>query len=267
MSALPSLIGVIHLPALPGAPGHALGWDALLARVREDAAALANTGFDAVMVENFGDTPFYPNRVPAITVAAMTRAALAAREAAPDLMLGVNVLRNDAEAALAVAAATGASLVRVNVHVGASVTDQGVVEGRAYHTVRLRRAWGLGHVRLLCDVAVKHAAPLAARPIAEEAEELAQRARADAVLVTGSGTGRAADDGRVDEVVGAVGVPVYVASGATAHGLPALLRPRGTRRVHGVVVGSCLRKSGRAGDPIDPGLALDFARAFRAAVG
>jgi membrane complex biogenesis BtpA family protein len=187
----------------------------------------------------------------------MTAAVLAVRAAAPGLALGVNVLRNDAGAALAVAVAAGARMIRINVHAGARITDQGLVEGRAHDTLRQRRELGAEHVRLLCDVDVKHSAPLAPRPLAEEAEELAARGLADAILVTGTGTGRAAAREHLEAVLAAVHVPVLVASGVTPEALPAL------RGVHGVVVGSCLRASGRAGDPVDPGAAARFAEAFR----
>lgn len=258
------LIGVIHLAPLPGSPRFAGDLGAVVAQAAHDAGALAEAGFDAVMVENFGDAPFARGRVDPVTVAAMTRAALAVREAAPSLALGVNVLRNDAEAALAVAAATDAAMVRVNVHTGARLTDQGIVEGEAYATLRRRHALGLGHVRLLCDVAVKHAAPLAARPIAEEAEETADRGLADAILVTGSGTGREASTDDLTAVLAAVTVPVLIASGATPERLAALFARCGERRPHGVVVGSWLRADGRAGGPIDGARARRFAEAFRA---
>lgn len=260
-SAVPRLTGVIHLPALPGSPRFAGDLGAIAARAGAEAAALEGAGFDAVIVENFGDAPFFPGRVDAVTVAAMTACALAVRAAAPRLDLGINILRNDAESALAVAACTGATMVRINVHSGARVTDQGVVEGRAHATLRLRRALGADHVRLLCDADVKHSAPITPRPIEEEAEEIAARGLADAVLVTGTGTGRgvAADD--LDRVVRAVHVPVIVASGAAIASLPSL------RAAHGVIVGTALRASGRAGDPVDPDLAARFAAAFRAAFG
>lgn len=222
---------------------------------------LAKAGFEAVMVENFGDAPFYPDRAPPITVAAMTRCALAVRRAAPELALGINVLRNDAEAALAVAAACEAAMVRINVHSGARLTDQGIVRGKAHETLRLRRSLGLEHVALWCDVDVKHAAPLAPRPIAEEAEELVGRGLADAVLVTGHGTGAAADRADLDAVLAAVDAPVYVASGVTVASLPGLFA--GGRVPHGVIVGSSLRASGKAGEPIDEARAVAFVNAFR----
>jgi len=234
-----------------------------------EATILSEAGFDAVMVENFGDAPFFPHDVSNITVAAMTRCALAVREAAPRLALGINVLRNDAAAALAVATASEASMIRINVHAGARLTDQGVVEGRAHETLRRRRELGLDErVALWCDVDVKHAAALAARPIAEEATELVGRALADAVLVTGTGTGASTDRSDLDAVLAAVDAPVYVASGATVESLPDLFRPSPSsdgRRPQGVIVGSALRVSGRAGDPIDEGRAKAFAEVFATA--
>jgi len=180
------------------------------------------------------------------------------RAAAPALALGINVLRNDAEAALAIAIASAADMVRVNVHTGARVTDQGLVEGRAHVTLRQRRALGAERIALLCDVDVKHSAALAARPIGEEAHDLAERGLADAVLVTGSGTGRGADERDLATVLAAVRAPVLVASGVTEYTLA------NVRAAHGVIVGSCLRASGLAGDPIDVAIARRFAAAYRA---
>ncbi|MFO0590116.1 MAG: BtpA/SgcQ family protein [Polyangiaceae bacterium] len=255
---IPRLIGVIHLPPLPGSPRFEGDLASIARRVAAEAKALEEARFDAVMVENFGDAPFFPSRVDAVTVSAMTACALAAREGAPSLQLGVNVLRNDAETALAIAACTGATMVRVNVHSGSRVTDQGVIEGRAHATLRLRRALDAGHIRLLCDVDVKHSAPLAPRPIEEEAEEVAGRALADAVLVTGTGTGKGVATTDLARVLASVHVPVLVASGTTIESLPSL------RAAHGVIVGTSLRKTGRAGDPIDADCSKKYAESFRA---
>jgi membrane complex biogenesis BtpA family protein len=216
------------------------------------------------MIENFGDAPFFAGSVPPITIAAMTACAVAARQAAPGLPLGINVLRNDAEAAVAVAVAVGAACVRVNVLTGARVTDQGVIEGKAASLFRSRRALGADGVEVWADVDVKHSAPLAARPLGDEVADLVSRALAGAVLVTGEGTGRAVDHERLDEVHRAVHgkVPVLVASGATIPALAGL-----ARRSDGVIVGSALRADGVAGGSIDPARAREFERAFRSAFG
>jgi membrane complex biogenesis BtpA family protein len=258
LTSLPSLVGVIHLRPLPDSPRYDGDLARVVASAARDAQALREAGFDAILVENFGDAPFVPDRVATVTVAAMTACALAVRAAAPGIPLGINVLRNDAEAALAVAVAAHADMIRVNVHTGARVTDQGIIEGRAHLTTRQRRALGAERIALLCDVDVKHSAPLGSRPLGEEAHDLVSRGLADAVLVTGSGTGRGVDRSDLAAVLAAVRAPVLVASGVT----PATLGD--VRDAHGVIVGSCLRAGSRAGEEIDRELARRFAEAFRA---
>ncbi len=259
------LVGVVHLPALPGSPRAASPIGEIAAGAARDARALAAAGFDRVMIENFGDAPFFAASVPPVTVSAMTACALAVRQACPDLPLGINVLRNDAEAALAIAAMVGATCIRVNVHTAARVTDQGLVEGRAAETLRARRALGAEGVQIWADVDVKHSAPLAVRDVGHEADDLVVRGLADAVLVTGEGTGHGVDLDklrRVKQVLAgkARGVPVLVASGATVDSLPVL-----AGLCDGVIVGSTLRAGGIAGGPIDATRAERFAAAFRRA--
>ena len=133
--AVRPVIGMVHLRALPGAPTYGGSVEAIRTAALRDAEALQIGGASALLVENYFDAPFYPNRVPAHTVAHMTAIASALRQRV-DLPLGVNVLRNDGRAALAVAHAAGADFIRVNVLVGARMTDQGILEGRAHRAAR-----------------------------------------------------------------------------------------------------------------------------------
>ena len=133
------LIGVVHLGPLPGSPR----WKGDLERVIElavnDARTYERGGAHALFIENFGDVPFTKTNVGAETIAAMAAAGCAVR-AAVKLPIGFNVLRNDARAALALCAACGGSFIRVNIHTGAMLTDQGLIEGEAYGTASLPRA-------------------------------------------------------------------------------------------------------------------------------
>ncbi|PSQ47691.1 phosphorybosylanthranilate isomerase [Halobacteriales archaeon SW_6_65_15] len=182
------VVGMVHLPALPGAPKFSGDFEAVREAALRDARRLEAGGVDALVLENFGDAPFYPDDVPKHVVASMTRVAAEVRDEVA-LPMGVNVLRNDAEAALSVAAAVGAEFVRVNVHSGARVTDQGVVEGRAHETVRLRERLD-AEVAILADLDVKHSAALADRPLdAEAVAEPVERGLADGIVVSGAGTG------------------------------------------------------------------------------
>lgn len=230
---------------------------AAIERATHDAQALARAGFDAILVENFGDAPFFADDTPAVTVAGMAACALASREAAPALVLGVNVLRNDAKSALAIATVTGASFIRVNVLAGARVTDQGVITGRAAELLRMRASLAR-HVRVFADVHVKHSAAIAPRPIEEEVVELVERALADAVLVTGQATGSAPAQSDIDRARKATRAPVLVASGVTEKTARSILA-----RCDGVIVGTAIKRGRRAGGPIDAAFAKAFVRACR----
>ncbi|WP_281195490.1 BtpA/SgcQ family protein [Halorubrum sp. F4] len=249
------VIGMIHLPALPGAPAApddgAVAMDAAVERAVSDATRLEAGGVDGLMIENFGDAPFYPDDVPKHTVAATTRAATEVA-AAVDLPLGINVLRNDVEAAVSVAAAVGAEFVRVNVHTGARVTDQGIVEGRAHETIRLRERLGVD-VGVFADTDVKHSAPLTpAGYSAESFADTAERGLADAVIASGSGTGHAVDDDALEAVVAererhGLDTPVFVGSGVRPDTIGEILGV-----ADGVIVGTALKEGGETTAPVDP---------------
>lgn len=210
------------------------------------------------MLENFGDAPFYACDVPPITLTAMTRVLCALPT--EDAVVGVNVLRNDAAGALAVAAATGADFIRVNVHCGAMVTDQGLIEGRAADTLRRRAALAPG-VAIAADVHVKHAAPLAPRPLREVAVETAERGAADAVILSGAATGAPTSLDHLRAVREALpGHPVWVGSGATVESVAALLSV-----ADAVIVGTATKRDGRVTAPVDPARAAALVAAARQA--
>lgn len=211
------VIGMVHLRALPGAPDWAGDLGAVETAALRDLDALVAGGIRAAVVENFHDSPFYPDLVPPQTVAALAVIAAALTRRHPTVALGVNVLRNDAAASLAVAGAVGGSFIRINVHTGAAVTDQGLLGGRAHLTVRQRREFGLGEVGILADLRVKHAAPLAPRDVVAEAADLRARGHADALIVSGSATGAVTDPALVATVRAALpDCPLVVGSGVTA---------------------------------------------------
>lgn len=241
------MLGMLHLPPLPGSPRFAGDMAAVLDAVLADALVLAEAGFDGIMLENFGDAPFYPARVPPVTISWMTRLASEVRRiwSGP---LGINVLRNDGLAALAIAGAVGAELIRVNVLTGARVADQGLLVAEAHELLRQRRFLGLDAVKIFADVDVKHSSPLGdRRDLADEVHDLIDRGLADSVVVSGSATGRPTDLAQIRAVKTAAGsTPVWVGSGATLETLAALCQ-----EADGVIVGSAL-KAGASSAPQAP---------------
>jgi membrane complex biogenesis BtpA family protein len=252
------LIGMVHLPPLPGAPGWDGSMRAVLDRAVADAATLAEAGFDGLLVENFGDAPFHPGTVPPETTAALAVAVAAVRRMV-GLPVGVNALRNDARAALAVSAATGAVFIRVNVHTGALLTDQGWIEGRAHDTLRERARLGL-ECAILADVLVKHATPPAGTDIASVARDTWNRGLADALVVSGPETGSATPLDRVHAVRDAVPeASIWIGSGLNPANAAALLAV-----ADGGIVGSAVQREGRAGAGVDPERARRLVATVRA---
>lgn len=253
----PAIIGVVHLKALPGAASHMLPFDEIVTRAVADAKALESAGFDAAVIENFGDAPFVRGRVSPATLAGVAVVADRVRQACR-LRLGINLLRNDAVGGLGVAACVGAAFIRVNVLTGVAATDQGIIEGRADRVQRYRKLLGK-RVAILADVNVKHAVSLSDPDIARAAKTVAYRGLADGLVVTGRATGEAVDMDDLHRVRAAVkDRRLFVGSGATADTVRELLR-----HCDGVIVGSSLKDGGDPANAID----MDRARAFVAAAG
>lgn len=231
---------MVHLLPLPGSPRWRGSWQEVLDAAVADAQALTQGGMDGIMVENFGDVPFYPGPVPAETTAAMTAAVVEIRRAT-SVPVGVNVLRNDAASAIAICAATGAAFIRVNVHTGALLTDQGWLTGGAHETLRLRARLG-STAAIFADVLVKHATPPAGLAIEDAARDTWARGHADALIVSGAATGSAASASDVQRVKSAVaGALVLIGSGLTAGNAATLLQ-----NADGAIVGSSLKVDGNA---------------------
>ncbi|MED5487217.1 MAG: BtpA/SgcQ family protein [Candidatus Thermoplasmatota archaeon] len=213
------IIGMVHLKPLPGSPSFSGDIDAVERDAMADARNLISGGVDAILIENFGDVPFQKN-VDAVTISAMTRIVRSIKELS-DLPLGVNVLRNDAKAALAIATATGAQFIRINVHIGAMITDQGLIEGKAAETLRYREMLG-SDVAIMADVGVKHAMPFEEGwTLEQEAKDAWNRGLADALIVSGQGTGGVTKVEDLTRVRGVVpDAPIIVGSGANMETIP-----------------------------------------------
>jgi len=240
------LIGVVHLKPLPGAPRFGGSMEAVCEAAVADARGYQDGGADALMLENFGDLPFTRGTVASETVAGMTVAARAVREAGVALPIGFNVLRNDVSSALGIAAGCGGEFVRVNVHTGAVEADQGIIQGEAYATLRKRAAL-CPEVEIWADVLVKHAVPIGDLGIEEAARDTFHRGLANALIVSGVATGEATSAEDLRRVKRACPeAPVLVGSGAGVENAEELLE-----HAEGLIVASSLKVNGRLGNPVD----------------
>ena len=205
------IIGMIHMPPLPGAPENRLSMKRLTEFALSEADKLESAGLDACIVENVGDTPLFKGDLPPYTVAAM---ATVTKEVVQrtKMKVGVNMLRNACEEALSVAHIAGAHFVRCNVLIGAYATDQGIIEGCAARVARLKKTLG-SNVLVLGDVHVKHAYPILNVVIEYAALDVAERGGADAVIVSGPRSPIPPSLERVKKVKDAIDKPVLIGSG------------------------------------------------------
>jgi membrane complex biogenesis BtpA family protein len=250
------LIGVIHLPPLPGSPRWRGKLDAVIRSAVTDARAYERGGAQALFIENFGDVPFTKGCVGPETVAAMATAGGAVRSAVK-LTIGFNVLRNDARAALALCAACEGSFIRVNVHTGAMLTDQGIIEGNAYQTVRYRQQI-CPKAQIFADVHVKHAVPLGNWDIGDSARDAVERGLADALIISGTGTGMAADVADLERVrTTCPKTKLLLGSGVTLANLSDYLP-----LADGFIVGTSLKNGGKLGNQVDARRVAALAKAL-----
>lgn len=207
------LIGVIHLPPLPGYP-ESPGIEAVTEKALRDLEALESGPVDGILVENEEDRPHRVEAAPE-TVASMTRVTRELVLRAGRAAVGVEILLNDPEASLAVARAAGASFIRTDYFVDPMERPE---HGGRMHIdpdglLLYRRRIGAGGVLLLADIQVKYARMLVRRSLGESAR-LAREKGADAVVVTGSVTGEPPSPKELEEAKsGAEDVPVLVGSG------------------------------------------------------
>lgn len=231
------VIGVIHLPALPGYP-ESPGIESIVRKALDDLHALEKGGVDGVLVENEYDRPHRVVAAPE-TLAAMTRVTRAIVEHS-GIAVGCEILLNDPQGSLAVAQMSGARFIRTDYFVDAMTRPEyGEFAIDPEGLVRYRRRIGADQVLILADIQVKYATMIEARPLSESAR-LACLQRADAVIVTGTATGDAPTPGHLREAAEGVAssgltVPVLAGSGVTAANAAALMRC-----CDGAIVGTAL---------------------------
>lgn len=251
------IIGVVHLLPLPTSPRWGGSLKAIIDRAEQEAVALASGGIDGIIVENFFDAPFTKNQVDPAIVSAMT-IVVGRIQNLVTVPIGLNVLRNDARSAIAIASCTQAQFIRVNVLTGVMATDQGLIEGEAHQLLRYRRELGCD-VKILADVLVKHARPLSSVNLTNAVQDTIERGLADGVILSGWATGNPPNPEDLELASRAAqGTPVFVGSGASWDNIATLMQA-----ADGVIVSSSLKRHGNRDQTIDPIRVSQFVEAAR----
>jgi len=228
--------------------------DQIVAQAVAEGRRYVEGGVDGLIVENHGDIPFAkPDQLGPETAACMAVTAAAVR-AACNVPIGINVLANAANFALAVAKAAGAGFIRVNQWANAYVANEGFMEGPAGSAMRYRSAIGARDVRVFADVHVKHGAHAitADRSLAELARDV-EFFGADAAIATGQRTGDSASLDELRGIAAGTALPLLVGSGVTPDNVGDMFSA-----ARGVIVASWLKRDGVWWNEVDPDRVRQF---------
>lgn len=251
------VIGVVHLLPLPTSPRWGGSLTAVIERAEQEATALAAGGVDGIIVENFFDAPFTKEQVDPVVISSMTLIVDRIKNLVV-VPVGINLLRNDAIGAMAIASTINAQFIRVNVLTGIMATDQGLIEGNAHELLRYRRQLD-ADVAILADVLVKHARPLGTPNLTTAVQDTIERGLADGVILSGWATGSPPSLEDLELATAAAqGTPVFIGSGADWDNIGKLMTA-----ADGVIVASSLKRHGKISEPVDPIRVAQFVEAAK----
>ncbi len=229
------VIGMIHLLPLPGSAAYdGRGLEPIVEHALSEGRALEEGRVDAILLQNAGDLPAFGDGSPeTIAYMAMVGTLLRQEFKTP---LGVNILANGTESALAVAHAIGARFVRIKVYVGAVVGIGGITEGSAQRALDFIRRIGASEIEIAADVYDRTSRPLVEMPIEEAATYASYQGRAQALVVTGASVEESLE--RIRRVKTTVkDKPVYVGGGATTENIANFMAVG-----DGVIVGTAVKR-------------------------
>ena len=240
-----TIVGMVHLPPLPGTPFYEEGsYETVFKKALGDATALYRGGASGCLVQTIDRVYSTKDEADPARVAAMANIVQAIAEVTgPNFRIGVQILRNAIQASLAVAQVSGGSFVRCAALVGATMSSDGIVEADPLAVAQYRRRIGAMKVQMIVEISSMHYQSLDGTPVAETARA-AVRAGADAVSL--GDPDEAITRRMIREVRKAVPqTPIFLA-GYTNHENAA----RRLAEADGAFVGSCLEK-GKWGSEVD----------------
>ena len=250
------IIGMVHLLPLPGSPGYQGDLAPVIQRAKEDAHALLEAGFDGMIVENFSDLPYTTGPGPLERTVAFTIVLNEIRKIM-NKPLGANVQFNDYEAEIITAGLCKANFVRIEAYVDNLTTVSGITPACSANVQRLKARFGFRDLLVFADVHVKEASLIGTATL-EESIKNAEHAGADAIIITGTATGQATPVEAIQLAKRTTRLNVFVGSGFNKKHAKELMKI-----VDGAIVGSSIKVSGKATNPVDLAAAKELIATVR----
>ena len=234
-----SIIGMVHVAALPGTSRNTMKMNAIISEALRETLILTEGGVDAIMIENMHDRPYLNRNAGPEIVSAMTAIASEIKQAFK-IPLGIQILAGANKEALAVALATGCDFIRAEGFVFGHVADEGWMNSDAGELLRYRKQIGAEHIKIFTDIKKKHSSHSVTSDISiAETAKAAEFFLSDGVIVTGTATGEKALVDEVKTVINAVKIPVIIGSGIDSDNIADYWD-----FAYAFIVGSSLKKEG-----------------------
>ncbi len=241
------IIGMIHLPALPGTPKNTLSPQKIIDSAVVEAKIYAQNGLNTVMIENMHDLP-YLKQTAGHEISSVTSIIAYEIKQKLGIYCGIQILAGANKAALAAAHSAGADFIRIEGFVFAHLADEGYIESSAAELLRYRKMIAAQNILIFTDIKKKHSAHALTTDISiAETAEAAEFFLSDGIIITGASTGKQADIEELKEVKNSVKLPVLIGSGITAENI-AEYYPH----ADAFIIGSYFKEEGNWQNPPEP---------------
>ncbi|HON44421.1 MAG TPA: BtpA/SgcQ family protein [Planctomycetota bacterium] len=234
-----SVIGMIHVPALPGTPKSKMNMQQIVEHCVQETLLYKQCGLQYIMIENMHDIPYMNRKVAPEIVAAMTQIAIQVRSHFEGY-IGIQILAGANKEALAVAHCAHLDFIRAEGFVFGHVADEGYIDSCAGELLRYRKFIGAERIVILTDIKKKHSSHAITSDIdIADTAHAAEFFLSDGVIVTGTATGNEPDLHELKIVKKAVKIPVLLGSGITPENIEKYLP-----YADGFIIGSYFKKDG-----------------------
>ncbi|CAG9824347.1 unnamed protein product [Phaedon cochleariae] len=243
-----SIIGMVHVGALPGSPLFAGSIDKIVSKAHRETETYLKHEVDGIIIENMHDVPYIKSKhFGPETTAAMTRICTELKNIIPKkTAFGIQVLTSGNTQALAIAKTCSMDFIRAEGFVFSHIGDEGFIDAEAGLLMRYRKKIEAENILVLTDIKKKHSSHAITNDISVgETAKAAEFFLSDGVILTGASTGDPANITELQTLKQSTALPILIGSGVTYENLDNYITAQG------LIVGSHFKKGGKWSAELD----------------
>ena len=233
------IIGMVHVPALPGTPMNCLSPKEIVEMVIAEAILYKEAGLKVLMIENMHDTPYLKGNVGHEISTLMGIIGYEIKRQT-NLCCGIQILAAANKEAIAAAHSAGLDFIRAEGFVFGHLADEGIIESNAAEVLRYRKQIGADNILIFTDIKKKHSSHAISNDTSiTDHAQAAEFFLSDGLIVTGKSTGLEANLEELIAVKKTSKLPVLIGSGVNPENIG-----RYYPHADGFIIGSYFKKEG-----------------------